>query len=69
MYKKFRCPFPVDPQGDIWIVDRNFYPILVMLKKHIPEYLQDWVNTIMKEIWITYRMQHKNQLEKEENRF
>jgi len=53
--KKIRCPQSVDPRGNVWIVDKNRYPILVILRSHMPKKLSDWVNHQMSQIWWEHR--------------
>jgi len=65
--KKFERPKEIDPVFDIWIVDIEFSPILVILRKIMPNNLNTHMNNIMTEIWEKYHDLHKKK--KHENRY
>jgi len=48
---RFRKPETVEPAGDLWIDDKDFLPLLVVLRGFLPNELYDWMNDIMVGIW------------------
>jgi len=55
---RFRSPEEVNPLFDVWIVDAEYSPILVILRKIIPVNLENWINSIMTEMWEKYHSMH-----------
>jgi len=55
MTRKVGKPYTVDKDTEIWVVENNFQPILIILREFLPHNLWFLMHKILSEEWLSQR--------------